>query len=78
MAAPQTPLPPRPPARKGPNPFLILGMVVLSSASFFILAEKRHNEQQTSGQTRRKEMANPLLPSRQAESVELPPRRKVE
>ncbi|WWC61832.1 uncharacterized protein I303_104417 [Kwoniella dejecticola CBS 10117] len=73
-----SPLPPRPPARKGPNPFLLLGLVVVSSASFFILAEKRHNDQQTSGQARRREMANPLLPSRDAESVDLPPRRKVE
>ncbi|KAK6910147.1 hypothetical protein I203_104178 [Kwoniella mangroviensis CBS 8507] len=69
---------PRPPPRKGPNPYLLLGMVVVSSASFFMLAEKRHNDQQTSGTTRRKEMANPLLPSKQAETVELPPRRKVE
>ncbi|WWC70260.1 uncharacterized protein I206_104210 [Kwoniella pini CBS 10737] len=73
-----SPLPPRPPSRKGPNPFLLLGLVVVSSASFFILAEKRHNDQQNSGRARRKEMANPLLPSREAELVDLPPRRKVE
>ncbi|WWC89375.1 uncharacterized protein L201_004298 [Kwoniella dendrophila CBS 6074] len=72
-------LPPRPPARKGPNPYLLLGMVVFSSASFFFLTEKRHIEQQQSGKERRKEMANPLIPSaQQVELVDLPPRRKVE
>ncbi|WVR07028.1 hypothetical protein IAU60_004067 [Kwoniella sp. DSM 27419] len=70
--------PPRPPPRTGPNPLLILGLAVAASATFFMLADKRHEDQQASGEKRRKQAPNPLLPAMDSPKVELPPRRPVE
>ncbi|KAK8864383.1 hypothetical protein IAR55_001631 [Kwoniella newhampshirensis] len=66
---------PRPPPRKGPNPFLLLGLVVLSSVAFLSVTDKRQSAQTG---PRRREFDNPLLPSIKAEKVEIPKRRHVE
>ncbi|WVQ82345.1 hypothetical protein IAT38_004473 [Cryptococcus sp. DSM 104549] len=40
---------PRPPPRKGPNPLLLLGILVASSITFMTYAEKKSQEQKITG-----------------------------
>jgi hypothetical protein len=63
-----------PPYRRGPNPFLILGIVVVGTIAFFSLAEKRKHETRD----RPRAFPSPLTPPIDAEKVERPPRRVVE
>lgn len=55
-----TPLPssPRPPTRKGPNPFLVVGLVIASTLTFMALTQQRKGELKD----RPKMMADPLIP----------------
>ncbi|GFZ43935.1 hypothetical protein JCM24511_01655 [Saitozyma sp. JCM 24511] len=68
--------PPRPPSRRGPNPFLLLGLAVFGTVSFFVLTERRQQSQ--SSRDRPKAFHNPLLPPLDAEKVDQMPRRPVE
>ena len=49
---------PRPPVRKGPNPFLVLGLIVASTVTFMSVAQQRKGELKD----RPKMMADPLIP----------------
>lgn len=60
-------------ARKGPNPFLMLGVFTASIASFAIISERRAMDPRQ----KRREFHGPQTPMT-AEKVELPPREKVE
>ncbi len=73
MSTPQLPQPQRIP-RKGPNPLLFAGIVVLGTLSFFALADNR------TGKTvsKSKQFASPLTPPMDAEKVEQMARRRVE
>ncbi|WWD17319.1 hypothetical protein CI109_101759 [Kwoniella shandongensis] len=66
---------PRPPPRKGPNPLLLLGLMVVSSIAFLSITEKRQTAQ---ARPTKREFDNPLLPSMKSEKVDIPKRRHVE
>jgi hypothetical protein len=68
--------PPRPPSRRGPNPFLLLGLAVFGTISFLVLTERRQQSQ--TSRDRPKAFHNPLLPPLDAEKVDQMPRRPVE
>jgi hypothetical protein len=68
--------PPRPPSRRGPNPFLLLGLAVFGTVSFLVLTERRQQSQ--TSRDRPKAFHNPLLPPLDAEKVDQMPRRPVE
>lgn len=59
--------------RKGPNPFLMLGVFTASIVTFAIVTERRAQDPKH----RRREFHGPQTPMT-AEKVELPPRSKVE
>jgi hypothetical protein len=65
---------PRKPPRGGPNPYLLLGIFVLGSASFFFLTDRRQRDPRL--QDRAKPFANPLLPPRDAPRVQVDNRGK--
>jgi len=71
-----TPQPPRPPApsRKGPNPFLMLGLFAAASSAFLIITDRRNRDPNH----KRKEYHGPLLGPLSAEKVDLPDRKPVE
>lgn len=70
--------PPRAP-RKGPNPFLIMGLVVLSSLAFFSVNEKRQSEFSAKGQKPVQRTTSPWMRSgTEGEKIDLPSRRSVE
>lgn len=54
------------PVRKGPNPFLLVGLTVLSAASFFVVVKYRENRYPASEQ--RRQADHPLVPPRRKES----------
>ena len=65
--------PPKP-RRGGPNPYLLLGIFVIGSASFFFITDKRQRDPRNAD--RNKPFANPLLPPRDSPRVEVDSRGK--
>ncbi|GHJ87095.1 hypothetical protein NliqN6_3497 [Naganishia liquefaciens] len=65
MSAPPvnpTPRPPRPPQR-APSPFLFLGVILASTASFYYLLNRKQDDIRTGKAKVRRQMENPLTPS---------------
>jgi hypothetical protein len=62
----------RPPPRRGPNPFLLLGLVVLGTASFFWVLESKKDKP-----LGRRMAQNLLLPIQYKDEVVEPERPKV-
>ncbi len=60
---------PRPPPRKGPNPFLLIGLLVIGTAAFVSVAERRKDVPLAGG---RKMAPSLTLPTRDRGDVEDP------
>nr|ODN88331.1 hypothetical protein L203_02944 [Cryptococcus depauperatus CBS 7841]ODN97675.1 hypothetical protein L204_03098 [Cryptococcus depauperatus CBS 7855] len=80
MSVPGPSLPgPQRASRKGPNPFLLIGIFFASSITFLTLTKKKQNEAEARGQ----KPVNPtsslyLRSGREGEKIDYPPRRPVE
>jgi hypothetical protein len=59
--------------RKGPNPFLLLGMFVAASSTFFILTERRNKDP-----AHKRGTYHGVSTPMHAEHVDMPTRRPVE
>lgn len=57
-----TPRPPRPPSR-APSPFLFLGVIAASTASFYYLTQRKQDDIRSGKAKVRRQMENPLVPS---------------
>jgi len=68
--------PPTRPPSKGPNPFILIGMVVASSLAFYTITEKRKNDPRE--RDRPKPFASPAQPPTGKETEPRMPRAPVE